>query len=274
LGLKARRIVSGRPKQEPHEPAHKIERVAFTTSRLAEYCSEKELVAQTGHEAHAWPSVIIKELVDNSIDACEEAEVAPVIKVAITTGKRGKPTRIVVADNGPGIPPETITGIIDYDVRTSSREAYVAPTRGRQGNALKTILPMGYVLGGKVKGETRIEARGIKHRLLFTINQIKREPIVNNIRSRSRVTTGTRITVFWPGTDELGLRIDVDGSEINDLLRQFVWVNPPWRYNSRSMARRYFVLTPAIPVGANTAPAMRPRRIGTRSNNSSAMPAR
>jgi signal transduction histidine kinase len=103
LGLKARRIVSGRPKQEPHEPAHKIERVAFTTSRLAEYCSEKELVAQTGHEAHAWLRVIIKELVDNSIDACEEAEVAPVIKVAITTGKRGKPTRIVVADNGPGI---------------------------------------------------------------------------------------------------------------------------------------------------------------------------
>ena len=130
LGLKARRIVSGRPKQEPHEPAHKIERVAFTTSRLAEYCSEKELVAQTGHEAHAWPRVIIKELVDNSIDACEEAEIAPVIRVAITTGKRGKPTRIVVADNGPGIPPETITGIIDYDVRTSSRSLQRAAAKG------------------------------------------------------------------------------------------------------------------------------------------------
>jgi DNA topoisomerase VI subunit B len=68
-----------------------------------EFCTVKELVAQTGHEAHKWVSVIIKELVDNAIDACEEAEVAPVIKVTITTGKRGKPTRIVVADNGPGI---------------------------------------------------------------------------------------------------------------------------------------------------------------------------
>ena len=142
--LKPRRIVSGRP-QEPDEPAHKIERVAFKTSRLMEFASEKELVAQTGHEAYDWLRVLIKELVDNSIDACEEAEVAPVIKVTVTAGK--KSTRIEVVDNGPGIPASTIAGIIDYNVRISSREAYISPTRGRQGNALKSILPMGYVLG-------------------------------------------------------------------------------------------------------------------------------
>ena len=203
FGLTPRRIVSGRPK-EPDEPAHKIERVAFTTSRLMEFCTEKELVAQTGHESYEWPLVIVKELVDNGIDACEEAGVAPVIKVTITTGnaksrrRAAKPTRIVIEDNGPGIPPETIAGIIDYNVRVSSREAYISPTRGRQGNALKTILPMAYVLGGKGKGETWIEARGLKHRILFIVNQIKQEPIVKNIQSRSRVTTGTRITVFWP----------------------------------------------------------------------------
>ena len=126
FGLKPRRIVSGRPK-EPDEPTHKIERVAFTTSRLMEFCTEKELVAQTGHEAHKWPLVIVKELVDNAIDACEEAEVAPIVKITITTGKRGKPTRIIIEDNGPGIPTETITGIIDYNIRISSREAYIRP---------------------------------------------------------------------------------------------------------------------------------------------------
>lgn len=97
--------------------------------------------------------------------------------MAITKSKRGKPTRIVVADNGLGIPSATVAGIIDYNVRVSSREAYIAPTRGRQGNALKTILPMSYVLGGKVRGETWIEARGRKHRLIFSVNQIKQEPI-------------------------------------------------------------------------------------------------
>ena len=231
FGLTPRRIVPGRPK-EPDDPAHKIERVAFTTSRLMEFCTEKELVAQTGHEAHKWPLVVVKELVDNGIDACEEAEVPPVIKVAITTGKKPKssrrsrsrpvrPTRIVIEDNGPGIPTETISGIIDYDIRISSREAYIGPTRGRQGNALKTILPMAYVLGGKIKGETWIEALGRKHRIQFTVNQIKQEPKVNDIRSRSRVTTGTRVTVFWPDTHEA----EIDPDEINNLLMEYIWVN-------------------------------------------------
>src|SRR6516164_3031871 len=112
FGLKPRRIISGRPK-EPDEPAHKIERVAITTSRLMEFCTEKELVAQTGHESYEWLRVIVKELVDNGIDACEEAEIAPVIKVNIKTGKSKKPARIIIEDNGPGFPPETINGIID-----------------------------------------------------------------------------------------------------------------------------------------------------------------
>jgi DNA topoisomerase VI subunit B len=138
----------------------------------------------------------VKELVDNAIDASEEAEVAPSIKVTIARAKSDKPARIIVEDHGPGIPPATVAGIIDYDVRISSREAYISPTRGRQGNALKTILPMGYVVGGKVKGETWIEARGVKHRLIFSVNHIKQQPIIRNIRSRSRTTAGTRVTIF------------------------------------------------------------------------------
>ena len=233
----------GRPK-EPDEPAHKIERVAFTTSRLMEFCTEKELVAQTGHQSYEWPRVIAKELVDNGIDACEEAEVAPSIKVTITTGnaksrrRAAKPTRIVFEDNGPGIPPETIAGIIDYNVRVSSREAYISPTRGRQGNALKSILPMAYVLGGEGQGETWIEARGIKHRILFSVNQIRQEPIIGHTTTRSQVTTGTRITVFWPAKATVEYKEDEDDrytqtgeatfqtDVIKDLLSEYIWVNP------------------------------------------------
>jgi hypothetical protein len=221
FGLKPRRAVSGRPKREPDEPAHKIERVAFTTSRLMEFCSEKELVAQTGHESYEWLRVIVKELVDNALDVAEEFSVAPVVKVTIKTGKSRKPTRIVIEDNGPGFPPEIVAGIIDYNVRVSSREAYISPTRGRQGNALKTILPMAYVLSG-TKGETWIEGRGVKHRILFSVNQIKQEPVVRDIKSRSRLRTGTRITVFWPAAIH-------NKSEIMELLNQYIWVNPHLR---------------------------------------------
>jgi len=33
-------------------------RTTFSTSRLLEFCSRKELVAQTGHEPDDWPLVI------------------------------------------------------------------------------------------------------------------------------------------------------------------------------------------------------------------------
>jgi DNA topoisomerase VI subunit B len=113
--------------------APKLERQAFTTSRLAEFCSEKELQIQTAQPKERWPLVILKELVDNALDAAEETDVAPIVTVSVKEGT------IVIADNGPGMKAETIEDILDYSSRTSSREAYVSPTCGR-GN-LETALP-------------------------------------------------------------------------------------------------------------------------------------
>src|SRR5215472_6605759 len=71
-----------RPARKKPEP--KLTRVAFKVSRLMEFCSERELQNQTGHSIYEWPLVVAKELLDNALDACEEAEVAP--KVAVTVG--------------------------------------------------------------------------------------------------------------------------------------------------------------------------------------------
>jgi DNA topoisomerase VI subunit B len=117
-----------------------LRREVFRTSRLLEFCNEIELTAQTGHGASEWPLVILKELVDNALDACEEAGYPPDIHVDVSL------TQIVITDNGPGLSSETIEDILDYSVRVSSREAYVSPTRGAQGNALKTILAMPFAL--------------------------------------------------------------------------------------------------------------------------------
>ena len=121
-----------------------LERTTFRTSRLLDFASEKELVAQTGHRREAWPLVILKELVDNGVDACEEAGIAPAITVTVDQ------SGITVADNGPGIPAETDRGHPRlHRPGQSSREAYVSPTRGAQGNALKTIVAMPFVLDGE-----------------------------------------------------------------------------------------------------------------------------
>jgi hypothetical protein len=169
-----------------------IARETFTTSRKLDYASEKELSAQIGHGRSQWPLVILKELVDNAIDACEEVQIAPEVTVAVD--EHG----ITVSDNGPGLPPETIGGVLNFDVRISSREAYVAPTRGAQGNALKTLLAMPFVLDGMRRGRIVIEARGIRHTLDFSVDRVRQEPVVEHGQEPSFVKTGTVVKVFWP----------------------------------------------------------------------------
>ena len=49
-----------------------------------DFFSEKELKNQTAHNVDEWPLVILKELIDNALDACEEAHVLPDILVEMT----------------------------------------------------------------------------------------------------------------------------------------------------------------------------------------------
>jgi DNA topoisomerase VI subunit B len=108
--------------KNPMSTAPRLARTTFTTPRLMEFCNRKELTLQTGHDPALWPAVIVKELIDNSIDACEEAEIAPVIAIDVTADGN-----ITITDNGPGLPVETLDKILDFAVRVSSREAYCAP---------------------------------------------------------------------------------------------------------------------------------------------------
>jgi DNA topoisomerase VI subunit B len=102
------------------KPEPKLTRVAFRVSRLMEFCSERELKNQTGHSVYEWPLVVAKELIDNSLDACEEAEVAPDISVIVEADT------IIVQDNADGIDAGTVESVLDNAIRVSSREAYVS----------------------------------------------------------------------------------------------------------------------------------------------------
>src|SRR3954471_21240285 len=165
-----------------------LDRATLTTSRLLDFATTKELTAQTGHEPADWPLVALKELVDNGLDACEEAGIAP--EITITVDRSG----MTVADNGPGLPAETITDMLDFAVRVSSREAYVSPTRGAQGNALKTVLAMPFVLDGE-QGRVEIETGGIRHTIDFRVDRIRQEPVIDLVQEPSDVRTGTAVKV-------------------------------------------------------------------------------
>ena len=102
-----------------------LERTVFEVNRELEFFSEKELQMQIGHGREWWPVALLKELVDNGLDACETANVAPRIEVVV------EPDSFSVRDNGPGLPAETLTRSLDYLVRVSDKNYYVSPTRGQ-----------------------------------------------------------------------------------------------------------------------------------------------
>lgn len=147
----------------------KIERTAFRTSRLLDFVSEKELTLQCGYGPRDWPLVVVKELLDNALDACEEQGVAPAITLTVDE------SAITVADNGTGVPPDTVDRLLDFSIRVSSREAYVAPDRGAQGNALKTIVAMPFVLDGEL-GRVDIVGGGVASEIAFCVDRIQQRP--------------------------------------------------------------------------------------------------
>ncbi|MDP3064169.1 MAG: hypothetical protein Q8O40_13310 [Chloroflexota bacterium] len=186
-----------------------LERTTFTRSRLGEYFSERELTYQTGASYHHWCQVILKELLDNSLDACEDSRMAPQIQVRVVweqppegflTSRLEAPLLIEVADNGPGIPAEVVERILDYSTRTSDKQVYVSPTRGAQGNALKAILGIPYVLSrtDPKAGLMVIESRGVRHTVVVRFDTIASRPVLAHLRDTLEEvrTGGTRVKVW------------------------------------------------------------------------------
>src|SRR5262249_51163126 len=172
-------------KPSPRPPA-RLQRTTFRTSRETDFFSAKELIAQTGHDVDDWPLVIAKELVDNALDACEEAGVAPVIDVAADA------CGITVRDNGPGLPEATLRAQMDFSIRASSREAYVSPCRGAQGNGLKTLLSTPRVVDPD-HGKLVVTAHGKRHEISCRVDPISQRVVVHD-----DVTENVQINGFTP----------------------------------------------------------------------------
>ncbi len=98
------------------------ERNHFTISRSLEYFTDAELTKQMGVSRHKWVITLIKELIDNALDAAETIGVDPVITVTVEEDS------ISIRDNGPGIPEAVIRDSVNFDVRVSDKVGYVSPS--------------------------------------------------------------------------------------------------------------------------------------------------
>tara|TARA_Y100000588_G_scaffold6591_1_gene7889 strand:- start:168 stop:2264 length:2097 start_codon:yes stop_codon:yes gene_type:complete len=80
----------------------------------------------------------VKESVDNSLDACEEARILPDIRVEIRRTKSDE-LRLVTQDNGPGIPRNAIENVFGKFL-LGSRFHAIRQTRGQQGIGITGVV--------------------------------------------------------------------------------------------------------------------------------------
>jgi DNA topoisomerase VI subunit B len=173
-----------------HRPT--LARTAFVTHRALEFFTESELTTQMGYGRQLWPLIIVKELIDNSLDGCETGAVAPEISISLEADA------ISVTDNGPGIAAKVIDKSLDYHVRISDKRHYISPTRGQRGNALKCVWAAPFVANGRHSGLVEVETRGLHHRVEVNVDRIKQLPVIEHTTSDS-VENGTLVKVYWNG---------------------------------------------------------------------------
>ena len=82
----------------------------------------------------------VKEAVDNSLDACEEAMILPEINVVLERVDRDE-FLLTVEDNGPGIVRKEVPKVFGQFLY-GSRFYAVRQTRGQQGIGISAILPL------------------------------------------------------------------------------------------------------------------------------------
>ncbi len=91
----------------------------------------------------------VKESVDNSLDACEEANIPPVIDIEIRKVKGKKDELILIAqDNGPGIPYTSIDKVFGR-LLFGSRFHTISQTRGQQGIGITGVVMYSQLTTGK-----------------------------------------------------------------------------------------------------------------------------
>lgn len=115
----------------------------------------------------------VKEAVDNSLDACEDAGILPDILVKIT--KINGNYKIIVEDNGPGIEKSQIPKVFGK-LLYGSRFHAIKQSRGQQGIGISSAVLYAQITTGKPTVVISKTERGEAYRFKLYINTKKNEP--------------------------------------------------------------------------------------------------
>ncbi len=162
----------------------------------------------------------IKEAVDNSLDACEEAGILPVLRVEIQQLAEDR-FRIAVEDNGPGIVKAQIPKIFGKLLYGSKFHA-LKQARGQQGIGISAAGMYGLLTTGKsIVVTSRTAPDKPAHYYEIQIDTRKNTPqVLTDSAVQWEPPHGTRVEIELVGTYKKGRH------SIDDYIRQTAIANP------------------------------------------------
>ena len=162
----------------------------------------------------------VKEAVDNSLDACEEAKILPEISVEIIDMQNDR-FRVIIEDNGPGIIKKQIPNIF-AKLLYGSKFHTMKQSRGQQGIGISAAALYGQLTTGKpIKIISKISPSEPANLCELHINTQKNKPeIVREETIEWKKDHGTRIEL------DIEANYQQSGQSVDSYLKQTAIVNP------------------------------------------------
>jgi DNA topoisomerase-6 subunit B len=163
----------------------------------------------------------IKEGVDNSLDACEEAGILPGVRVIIAHSKEEDRFRVTIEDNGPGILKKQIP-LIFAKLLYGSKFHRLKMSRGQQGIGISAAGMYGQLTTGKPISITSKTSRNKPaHHYELEIDTKKNEPrIILDETVEWPVQRGTKVEI------ELEAKFQKGRQSVEEYLEQTAIANP------------------------------------------------
>ena len=166
----------------------------------------------------------VKEAVDNSLDACEEAQILPDIEVGIRQISENRFT-VWIQDNGPGIVKHQIPNIFGR-LLYGSKFHTLRMARGQQGIGISAAGMYGLLTTGKnVKINSKTGPRAQAHHYELRIDTKKNRPeIIKDELIEWDVKSGTRVEITMEARYQRGKQ------SVDEYLMQTAITNPHARF--------------------------------------------
>ena len=214
------------PKQEAKAKTEKTdEPIAYELAKHQKEISVAEFFTKNRHllgfdNKRKALLMTVKEAVDNSLDACEEARILPEISVEIIQMAEFK-YRAVIEDNGPGIIKKQIPNIF-AKLLYGSKFHTLKQQRGQQGIGISAAVLYGQLTTGRpAKITSRVSKKEPAHYYELGIDTQNNKPVIAKENE-----------VEW--SKENGTRVEIDleaeylkgNQSVDEYLKQTAVINP------------------------------------------------